>query len=87
MTVAVQEKARRFAEKYDAMDPAVTAIAESEDWPDWKRVYKRKRIRDCGLLLSLGGVLVCNQFGLGLGTAICQGLLTVALGNPHRHFV
>lgn len=37
-----------------------------------------------GVVLSLAGVLACNYFGLGLGRAVCHGLLVAALGTPLR---
>ena len=35
-----------------------------------------------GVLLSLCGVLACNYLGLGLGRAVCHGLLVASLGAP-----
>lgn len=64
----IQEKARRFAAQCDNMDfdptsPACSVCA----------VKKRGRCRDYGVLLSLCGMMVCHQFNLGVGLAICHG--------------
>lgn len=72
----IQEKAKRFAAQCDKMnfDPAAPACSVCA-------VKKRSRCRDYGLLLSLCGVMVCNQFNMGVGQAICHGVLNVFMNN------
>lgn len=45
---------------------------------------KRNVMQTGGVVLSLAGVLACNYLGLGLGRAVCHGLLVAALGAPFR---
>lgn len=72
----IQEKARRFAAQCDKLDfdpttPACSVCA----------LKKRSRCRDYGLLLSLCGVMICNQFNLGVGQAVCHGFLNVFMNK------
>ncbi|WP_157917523.1 hypothetical protein [Pseudodesulfovibrio profundus] len=48
------------------------------------RSRKRNVVQAGGVVLSLAGVLACNYLGLGLGRAVCHGLLVAALGAPLR---
>lgn len=76
----IQEKAKKFAEKCDSIEFCQTDRAYSA-----AEIMKRSRRRDYGLLLSLCGVMVCNQLGLGLAQAVCHGLTNVFAGNLQRH--
>ena len=76
----IQEKAKRFAAKCDAMEFCSTCCSCSV-----AEVKKRSRRRDYGLLLALCGVMVCNQFGLGLGQAVCHGLMSAFVCDLKRH--
>jgi len=46
------------------------------------RRRKRNTLQAGGVLLSLVGIFACNYIGLGVGRAVCHGLLVVSLGAP-----
>lgn len=72
----IQEKAKRFAAQCDKCSFVESTCACSVD-----DVKRRSRGRDYGLLLSLFGVMICNQFNLGVGQAVCHGVMKVCMNN------
>ncbi|SIN98939.1 hypothetical protein [Halodesulfovibrio marinisediminis] len=72
----IREKAKRFAAQCDELPQVETCCAHSVE-----ELRKRSRKRDYGLLMSLCGVMVCNQLNLGVGQAVCQGLMKVLMNN------
>ena len=75
----IQEKAKRFAAQCDKCSFVESSCTCSVD-----DVKRRSRGRDYGLLLSLCGVMVCNQFNLGVGQAVCHGVMKVCMNNMTR---
>lgn len=42
---------------------------------------RKSMLKNGGVFLSVAGIIACNYTGFGLGKAVCQGLLTVALSS------
>lgn len=76
MDKKIQEKAKRFAAQCDQINFAETPRACSVC-----DVKKRSRSRDYGLLLSLCGMMICNQFNLGVGLAVCNGVTKIFMND------
>ncbi|MFA9395721.1 MAG: hypothetical protein ACERJ1_13580 [Halodesulfovibrio sp.] len=72
----IQERAKRFAAQCDTLSFVESSCACSVG-----DVKRRSRSRDYGLLLSLCGVMVCNQLNLGVGQAVCHGVMKVCMNN------